>query len=277
MRMILTLILGVCISGVSVAQDDGGNNVSSSSAGEQKQSPNEAIERAQKTMTEVKGFTLVDGEQEAIPMVPEALYTYVDPIVKITQATVWAFGTEGRPHAVFCLSTLTNQKRRFLEGHSFSEHKLQFTLFGRSWQPEPAWAPKELVDAGTPYPTAARRLTQLRRLTKRFGGGEYDPGTKQTTKLRVISQPIYRYPQSTPEKDGAVFVMARDADPEAILVIETFTKDNGEIGWQYMFGRMTANVLTLTVDEETYSPERGRGVQDSYFLATRTAEAEEQK
>ena len=228
---------------------------------------------ARKTIGEVQGFEVVSGELRGIDLIDGSLYTYVDPLVQIEQATVWAFGTKGRPHAIICLSTL--RERRYLEAHSFSESELQFRLFDNTWRPAAAWKPMELPNAEQPHAQAARRLSQLRRLAQRFGGVEYDRGTDLTTNLRVVSQPIYRYPNPTLKLDGAVFVLARDADPEAILVIETYTKADGTPAWQYMLGRMTGNDLTLTVDGKSFKPELGRGVTDSYFISRRQATEQE--
>lgn len=64
--------------------------------------------------------------------------------------------------------------------------------------------------------------------------------------LRLLPEPLFRYADSTPEKDGALFAFVWDkgTDPELLLRIETNKTDKG-LTWHYQSVRFTYRALEL--------------------------------
>ncbi len=224
---------------------------------------------AKEAVAELTGFEQVNGKEEALECVGP-VYSFGEPGFKIASGTLWVWTRKGvqRPAAVLSLATV--DVRRFFEFHSFSENSLSFPVLGAYWQPEAAWEPLELPNAPAPAETEQRRLSQLKLLTERFKSKvRVIPGDR-IDEMRILPTPIYRYPDSTKEKDGAVFVVSRDGDPEALLVIETTAK-----GWQYMAARLSGHVPTILLDGKPTELNYPMGPSQPYFYTFRRAVSKE--
>jgi hypothetical protein len=120
------------------------------------------------------------------------------------------------------------------------------------------WTPKTgglvnqlLPDAAAPLSSAARRLGQMKTLASRFSGVVHLPPDETTiTELRLLSQPIHRYKQETPDVfDGALFSFAEATDPEVLLLLEARrSKAEGQYEWRYTLARMTSVRLIMRLD-----------------------------
>src|SRR5690606_16729266 len=88
---------------------------------------------------------------------------------------------------------------------------------GITWQP---FRPAPSVAA-----SRLSRLVQMRSLVRRLTASIESEGEAE---LRLISQPLYRYPETSEEmRDGALFVFVMATDPEAVVLVETF-EDQGK-------------------------------------------------
>ena len=129
------------------------------------------------------------------------------------------------------------------EFHSLALNPLYSgTRGGSGWQPqEPGIKPEQIADAPAPASSPARRLTQMRDLSRRFTAQVLRENSKW--EMRLLTQPIYRYEisdEKSPVVDGAVFcfVWTAGTDPEVLLVLEARRTDQG-VQWYYAPARFT--------------------------------------
>jgi len=73
--------------------------------------------------------------------------------------------------------------------------------------------------ADSPAPAASRpsRLIQMRQLARRLNARIT---AEEASDLRLMTNPLYRYPESAIGHDGAVFAFCLATDPELILLVE---------------------------------------------------------
>ena len=68
----------------------------------------------------------------------------------------------------------------------------------------------------------------------------------ETTELRLLPQPLYRYePFGGKVLDGGLFSFAAGTDPEVLLLIEA-RRENRELIWQYAFARFNYAELSAS-------------------------------
>jgi len=84
-----------------------------------------------------------------------------------------------------------------------------------------------IKDAATVAATSQLRVNQMRSLARSYDVEMNGPDGRPTN-LRLLPQPLYRYTDSTPERDGAIFafVFTAGADPELLLRIESRQVDD---------------------------------------------------
>ena len=121
---------------------------------------------------------------------------------------------------------------------------------------EVIWSPKTaglvdqlLTDAPRPASRASQRLVQMRELARRFGAANYN--TDSPNELRLLSQPLYRYPQETADVlDGGLFAFTEGNDPEVFLLLEATATDNGKRHeWRYTLARSTVRRVVVHLDD----------------------------
>ncbi|MBI3862264.1 MAG: hypothetical protein HY290_10250 [Planctomycetia bacterium] len=91
----------------------------------------------------------------------------------------------------------------------------------------------------------------MRDLAGRFSAVVHLPPDETTiTELRLMSRPVYRYKQETPDAlDGALFSFVEATDPEALLLLEARRgKAKGEFEWRYTLARVTSVRLIVRLD-----------------------------
>lgn len=141
----------------------------------------------------------------------------------------------------------------------------------KNWNPDVKPLAFKSFPTSTPVaPSESRRLTQMRSLARQFSA-EMDHRDQKNT-LRMLPQPIYRYKNSTQERDGALFafVWTNGTDPELIVRIEAVKQKDG-IVWQYQPVRFTYRALRLSHEEELVWEvseyyERDRPIQTSPYV-----------
>jgi len=95
--------------------------------------------------------------------------------------------------------------------------------------------------------TRPARLAQMRNVASEFTG-QIGGADKKREELRLLRQPIYRYPE-TMDRDGAIFVFAQATDPEILLLLETDPKASDST-WNFAVARMTAIACSLSRNEK---------------------------
>ena len=66
--------------------------------------------------------------------------------------------------------------------------------------------------------------------------------------LRLLTQPIYRYPDSA-DSDGGVFAFVQTTDPEILLLLRANMTDSNP-QWEFAAARMTIVHCVITVDNK---------------------------
>ncbi len=265
MRLRLTLVVlaatyGSCVWG----QDKDSVNPSAES---------QAFAIARATANQMHAYALAPEKRTELAL-SGPQYTFTDPARQISSGTIWMWSNGGRPAAIMSLCSM--KKLRYLEFCSFSDGTLEFTgLFGERWRPAPAWKPIAMAGALPPDKSSQRRLSQLKELAARFRASAVRPSTGRTELLRVLPRPIYRYSENSYPQDGAIFLVVRDGDPEAALVIETTQQDNSYTGWQFMAGNLTKNIASIFLDEQEFKLDNASGEALPYQMIRRTAEPDE--
>ena len=203
------------------------------------------------TMQAAQEYRLVLDDQSSRPLTlhPAPILRWSNPVVGEIYGNVFVWTDAGRPAAVGSfLKWFSPHTHGSDELHSLAGGPLRVTK-GKVmvWRPDKAgvkWRP--LDDAPAPGASSAIRLQQLRRLAREFSCEKTDR-ENETSPLRLLTQPVYRY--SSPEhdvQDGAMFAFVLGTDPEAFLLIEA----NGESGWQYAVARMNSEKLVMRRGDE---------------------------
>jgi hypothetical protein len=148
---------------------------------------------------------------------------------------------DGRPHVFACF--FRYKAGRSVEDahefHSLATVPVVASLGGRTlWHPRgPGIRPAPIPGVPRPAATAAERLRQMRDLAREFKVSvDLEKGG---TKLRILSQPLFRYESKS---DGALFAFVMATDPEALLLIDERPGDSGP-AWHYAFARMSNHSL----------------------------------
>lgn len=93
-----------------------------------------------------------------------------------------------------------------------------------------------VTDGPPPGASRAERLRQMKQLAQEFSTyaikttPDYDDGS--IWHLRMMAQPIYRYPEEA--DDGAIFAFSQGTDPEVFLLFE-LREDKGKPRWHFSF------------------------------------------
>lgn len=144
-----------------------------------------------------------------------------------------------RPAVIGCILSGpadNNQRIIFHEFHLLSDQPIAAATMqtNRRWQPKSGLEVKPIPNAPAPAKTAARRLTQMRELSRQFTA---HMRAESDWELRALTQPLYRYDVEKEKAtviDGALFtyVWTKGTDPEVILMIEARRTTAGE-AWYY--------------------------------------------
>lgn len=158
---------------------------------------------------------------------PEPLLRFDNKVGIVVDGVVFGWTDRGRPQAFAQVFLITNGMVLH-EFQSMSTSPMWLADNGKvQWQPGKAgivW--QEIPDAPAPAATRPARLAQLRLLARRYVMKEEfrtsdDESKTQPFELRLLSNPIYRYPEETaPNYDGAVFAYVLGTDPEVLGMIE---------------------------------------------------------
>ncbi len=235
-----------------------------------------------------KSVTLLRaGSAKKSELIPEPIYRYDDPARRYSDGTIWAFGATGRPTAVLCL-TLQGNARDGLswlhEATSLADGPVAAT--GRHASGSWAWNPKDrgvdlkpVPDAPAPADDEARRLRQMKEISRRFKASEsLDPARNDPSdrfELRLLPQPVHRYADpGSGIVDGALFLMSYGRNPEIVLLIEDRREGTAGPAWSYGLARLSAARLRVSIDDKEVAdlPKPAvAGWQSTYFLFDRPA------
>lgn len=180
------------------------------------------------------------------------LLRWSNPLRTTSAGTMFVWTDGGRPVVIASMYRYGDDPYTKIDHEfvSLSEAGLRADYAGRV-----VWAPREagvrwtaIEKSPTPAPARTTRLTQMRLLANRFEGMlTKNDGDRE--RLRLLTQPIYRYPESA-SRDGAIFSFAQATDPEILLLIESDPSASPPV-YRYAVARMSSMVLSLNYDGKT--------------------------
>lgn len=215
-------------------------------------------------------IAIARGDRAGVRPLEEPIYRFDDPTRDFSDGTVWAFGETGRPPALLTISLKKYPPKTIfwlLEFTSIADGPVRVDGARSPWSPErPGIEVRPIPDAPRPADDAAKRLLQLRELSRRFGGHELFEPTKEGRRadrfeLRLLPKPVHRY--QGPDQgliDGGLFLLVYGRNPEVALVVEAHRGDHDEPRWVYGLGRVSSAHLKVNLD--------GREVADFPQLAS---------
>lgn len=206
--------------------------------------------RAQAT----KIHALDAGEKTTLELFSGPMFRYSDQPRLILDATLWGWGTRGRPLAMEKIEFYRRpqgQRRWFHCMTSLSQDLLDVRWpDGQRWSArEPAFELHALADGPNAAESEFRRLLQMKSTARRFSATLFEPVPKRE-ELRLLTRPICRY--TDPDsglQDGAIFGFAANGtNPDLLLGIELHGESLSDSAWKFGLARMTLAQLTVRLD-----------------------------
>ena len=195
-----------------------------------------------------------EDRQTEATLNPKPIYVWTNPTRSGGQnGQVYVWLHQGRPVVIGSIFSHPEQGRRMVchEFHSLAAGKLfpQRDGAAEKWQPQAGIEIVPLTGAPAPEGTPARRLIQMRSLSKQFTAHSIDY-QKERWELRLLTQPMYRYEKPEGDVvDGAIFAYVTSAgtDPEVVLVLEV-RKQGDKMAWYYRAIRFSDSNLFVQHD-----------------------------
>ena len=230
-----------------------------------------AREKRQKRLAEMrrraeatKVYVLEDGERKPVEMLPEPLMRWQDVVhrPRLVDATVWVWGTSGRPLAT---GGVVFFERRGGPRCFYALESLSDDLIEVEWPDGPPWSSKKPGIKWQTLPGApeaadgnTRRMFQLKEMARRFSATTR-ARTLAREELSFLPRPIHRY--SDPQSgllDGAIFVFSSHGlNTELLLVLELRTQAASGSVWKYGPVQNSTFALSLRLDgREVWSVRR---------------------
>ena len=197
----------------------------------------------------------IDGEFVERQILDIPLLHYHNLPGETLDATLWAWGSGGRPIALASISrerNVSNIEKWSCELVSLADKPVMLTAIpGWKWAPATSgieWKP--VADAPVAGETLVVRLRQMKEIARRFSAtGIYQDG-KERIELRLIDRALHRF--SDPEHgliDGAVYAFACGTNPEVLLLIECRKDGSGNVAWHQGFARLGAGHLAARLGD----------------------------
>ncbi len=227
-------------------------------------------------------IAIARGDRVKVGPLKEPVYRFDDPTRDFSDGTVWAFGETGRPPALLTISLKKYPPKTvfwLLEFTSIADGPVRVDGGRSPWSPEkPGIETRPIPDASRPADDAAKRLLQMRELSRRFGGYELFEPTKEGRRadrfeLRLLPRPVHQY--QDPDRgliDGGVFLLVYGRNPEVALVVEADRRDRDGARWVYGVGRISSAHLKVNLDRREVAdfPQlAGHSPTDVYGVTTR--------
>lgn len=207
---------------------------------------------------ETQVVQLGDDKPVLLKASAEPLFRYSDEPRDILDATMWAYGTPGRPAAIQKIEVYHDRgaAKWFYCLASFSEGLLKTNWRdGETWSSQkPGITFRTLADAPQPAASAFQRLLQMKTVSRRFDALLFNEPTdnpvKKPVNLRPLPRPLYRYSDLKEGiEDGALFGFATNGtNPDTLLAIEVHRAGVSGHTWKYGLVRMTLYQVIVKLD-----------------------------
>jgi hypothetical protein len=219
-----------------------------------------------------RAYKIEQGQRVPVEIRPEPLQRWNDPTRAFSDASLWVWGTTGRPIAALAVELYpVGRTKGERWGHEFvslatgpieverSERiEYHLTTYAPRMEGTLKWAPKgpgiefgEIPGAPTPARIEVERLRQMKALAPRFSAREYYERTRQNYVLRLLPHPVLRY--ADPGRglvDGAFFLFVHGTNPEVLLLIEAQEREPGSATWRYALAPLSRAELAVRFDEK---------------------------
>jgi len=198
-------------------------------------------------------FELSGDRPTSLEFHAESILRWSNPIAGEVYGNVFVWTHKGRPEIIGSLHQwLSPFSHGSHEFHSLATGPVRGARDDRSvWVSKlPGIELHRLPGRSTVSNSPSGRSNQLRTHARQFRLQKTDrEGISR--ELRLLTQPIYRYPAGHPSVlDGAIFVFVQGTDPEVFLLIES-RKTRDEWEWQYAFARMNSVQFVAKLNEQT--------------------------
>lgn len=217
----------------------------------------------------VKGYELFLGaDGSPLAMEREPVLRWPNPTRDTQEGATFVWTRDGRPEALACV--WENGGFWAHAFHSLSDSKLIAKHQGRIiWQPQKAGIEfSAFPKAPQPADSAAKRLVQMKELTRRFACRLTDVDRKPE-ELRCLPRPIFRYKTERKDLvDGALFAFVQGTDPEVVLVLEAVRRD-AEAEWRFALTRRTGYAVEADLDGKRFwsVPGGSGGPTEAWFVS----------
>ena len=215
--------------------------------------------RFTKLATEIASEYTIKSAERLSELQQEPVLTWTDPENGEVYGAVFVWTDGGRPTVIASIY-------KWYQPYTHSTHEFQSLSSGpivglrdnqndwRCSKPGVDWKP--VPGAPAPGRTRAQRLTQMRLIAKRFSLQMTDKeGSVET--LRILSQPLYRFPNPAGKShlagnvaDSALFAFARGTDPEALLLLEFRNEEDKKPTLYYAWARSNFLPMAASYDGE---------------------------
>ncbi len=195
-------------------------------------------------------FAFLGGAQkdQTFELLPDPILNWSNPERRTSAGGMFLWTLHGRPMVAMCgyptgEAGFDGSVVYDCEFQSLASEPLTATESGvLVWEPNQAGVVFQTLKSDSdPATSSAARMLQMRSLSREFTG-KLVPPQRTEIPLRMLSSPIYRYPEpshSSDYVDGAIFAMVQGTDPEVLLQIEAVMNDQGEAKWRYALSRMS--------------------------------------
>ena len=239
----------------------------------------QAVAELHRNEAHAYSFFLDSGKMKPVEIQAEPIFKWQNLTAQGGQlGAIYAWMREGRPEV---LGTIFSQheegKRNVLhEFHTLADAPLTVVSpkdVKWEWKPTGSLPITRLENAGAVADTPAKRLLQMRAISREFSG--YTQREAERIELRLAPQPLIRYqPTRSDVLDGAIFAFLSSAagtDPEFMLLIEARKAEANAAEWSWHVGvvRFTERDLVVARKEkEIFSsisnPQLKVKIEDSY-------------
>ena len=183
-------------------------------------------------------FAFTDGDGRPFELLSEAIQVWTNPVTGSIRGRVYLWTHGGVPQVIVSIYKFDEKTWIASEFHALARDPFTGkSSTGEEWRLKSPLEFETVSGASAPSNARETRLRQMRSIARQFSAERLDrDGT--TWNLRLLSQPLYRYPEdAATEQDGAIFAFVQGTNPDVILVIETQTR-GGVSTWQYALARM---------------------------------------
>jgi hypothetical protein len=199
----------------------------------------------------------VAGKTEIETLRNNAVFRYADQPRLFADATVWCWGTQGRPVALakvemarrtdkvpfwnFCVASLASEN---IEVEFSNSRLLNTRKPGIEFLPFP--------EAPEPADREIARQRQMKELAGRFAATiNIDAGSDTRQEMRLLPSPVHRYSDDAAGiRDGMIFALTTNGtNPDTLIVIELSGLLDTPV-WQYAIVRMTTGEVRIRLNDQ---------------------------